>query len=90
MLDPTDRRFLELLATEGAQMTGDDAPCVQAARTALESAHPDDLRRARQHVEALPPQSRDKLMRAVHRGLATDLSAIRDQLPGKPPTGRAH
>lgn len=88
MLDPVDRKFFEALAAESAARMGAGSACEQAARTALATGRPQDLRAARQAVDGLEPDIRDPLLRAVHRRLATDLSAIWDRMRGADPGGR--
>lgn len=88
MLGPTDRKFLEALAEESAAQLGEGSECERLARTALTSGGPQDLRATHMAVDRLDPSIRDKMLRAVHRRLATDLSAIWDRIPGAPPADR--
>ena len=85
MLGSFDTRFFQALAAVASATLDADDPFLALARTASGTGNPDDLRAARQGLEALPAEQRDRLMAETHRRLASDLSAIWDHLPGALP-----
>ena len=82
MLSTFDTRFLTTLAEVAAQTLDLHAGLIETARRASQTGDPGDARRAMQAVDELPAERRDRLMAETHRRMATDLSAIWDQLPG--------
>lgn len=88
MLSPFDTRFFAALAEAAAETLPPGDACTEAARQAARTHDPDDLRNARQRIDDLPAAERERLLADVHRRLATDLSAIWDQLPGAAFGGR--
>ena len=88
MLSPFDNRFFATLAEVAAQVLDPQDSTIEIARKAARTGAPDDLRAARQALDDLPADKRDRLMAETHRRLATDLSAIWDQMPGAPSGGR--
>jgi hypothetical protein len=88
MLSPFDTRFFATLAEVATQVLDPQDSTIEIARKAARTGAPDDLRAARQALDDLPADKRDRLMAETHRRLATDLSAIWDQMPGAPSGGR--
>jgi len=88
MPGPFDTRFFATLAEVAARTLDAQDSYVETARKAAESGDPEDLRAARQALDALPAVQRDRLLAETHRRLATDLSAIWQQLPGAAPGTR--
>lgn len=88
MLSPFDIRFFTTLADVAAGVLGPGHDCTEAAQVAARSGDPQDSLAARTCLDHLPADQRDRLMAETHRRLATDLSAIWDQLPGAPPGSR--
>lgn len=91
MFDPADARFFAALQQVLAETEGPDfAHCREAAETALASRAPLDLLAARECVQALPDEPRDRVMAQVHARMASDLSAIWDFLPNAQDVPRSH
>lgn len=84
MLIPFDARFFRALAEATAEMLGPDDAVARMAVQAAKSGRPDDLRKARRGLDALPAEDRDRILQVVHARLAGDLSAVWDRLPGAP------
>ncbi|WP_305972214.1 MULTISPECIES: hypothetical protein [unclassified Mameliella] len=88
MISPFDTRFFATLAEVAAQTLDPQDSYIATARKAARTGAPEDLRAARRGLDDLPAEQRDRLMAETHRRLATDLSAIWDQMPGAPSGGR--
>lgn len=88
MLSNFDTRFFATLAEVAAHTLDPQDSYIEIARKAAETDNPEDLRAARQALDALPAERRDRLMAETHRRLATDLLAVWDQLPGAPAGSR--
>lgn len=88
MLNSFDIRFFATIAEVADALLGVDHACTTAARAAVKSRDPQDLRMARTCIDNLPADQHDGLMAETHRRLATEFSAIWDQLPDANPDGR--
>ncbi|MGP6085859.1 hypothetical protein [Antarctobacter jejuensis] len=88
MRTPFDSRFFKVLADVATELLGPDHPSSEASRSAADTDDPLLMRAARQSLDTLPPDTHERLMAETHRRLATDLSAIWDNLPGALPGGR--
>ena len=90
MTDPVDLRFFNSLQKVLAETEAVDPACRAAVERALATGRPDDMRIAREHVHALPNETRDQVLGRVHAAMASDLSAIWDMLPGMSGARKVH
>lgn len=91
MFDPADARFFAALQQVLTETAGPDiARCREAAEAALASRAPLDLLAARECVQALPDETRGRIMAQVHARMAGDVSAIWDFLPNAQDGPRSH
>lgn len=85
MMDPVDTRFftllVQVLADEALPTDSVTEAVAEAAKRALESGAPLDLLAARRALEAMEPALKDRVLGRVHARMASDLSAIWDQMP---------
>lgn len=85
-----DTRFFQILTQIAAAELGADHDCTVATRAAASTEDPLVMRNAKSEIDALSPEIRDRLMAQTHRLLATDLSAIWDQMPNAGQTDLAN
>lgn len=90
MIDPTDIRFCQTLRQVCDQVDGVDPACRDLVDRAIEMRNPDHLRAARQSLDALDADVKDRLLLRVHARMATDVTGLIEALRGPFGPGRLH
>ncbi|MCV0426624.1 MAG: hypothetical protein K5905_14240 [Roseibium sp.] len=75
------RQFISAVTTAGRDVLGDTHPLLKKIEIAERSLDTDGLRGIQEDIDALPEQTRDDLLKAVHKHMREDLSMIWNQLP---------
>ncbi|MEM9634378.1 MAG: hypothetical protein AAGA50_23825 [Pseudomonadota bacterium] len=81
MQETATRQFILAVAAVGKSVLGAGHPLLDQIETAERSSDPRVLVEIQDAIGALPEQSRDDLLKAVHKHMREDLSMIWNQLP---------
>ncbi|MDP5220767.1 hypothetical protein Q5Y75_26620 [Ruegeria sp. 2205SS24-7] len=88
MFETLTHRFLDALEAVLAQPGEQEYGLSACVRAAIKTPTPERVARVQDKIRELPEADRDRLMQKVHHHMATDLSAIWDQMPNASPGGR--
>lgn len=88
MFETLTHRFLAALETVLAQRGERDCGLSACVRAAIKTPTPERVAQVQDKMQELTEADRDRLMQKVHHHIATDLSAIWDQMPNASPGGR--